>query len=81
MAGNGETQAGPAIIARGRRFGLRKCLEQAARLFRSHTDSAVGDRKTDHIAVRSGNALGRQRNAAVLGEFAGIAEKIKQALA
>src|SRR6476619_1357367 len=47
LARDGEAEAGAAVLARGRRLGLRELLEQFSHLLGSHADAGVRHREFD----------------------------------
>ena len=69
MLGDRKTEPGAAIAPSGRGVGLAERLKQPAELFLAHADPGVGD---DERQLASGLPQ-FQRDAAVMGELAGIA--------
>src|SRR5262245_22701585 len=79
LAGDGKAQSGAAEFLRGRGLGLAELREQLAELLCRHADAGIGDRELDEVATVDDFA-GAQRDLALLGELAGIAQEVEQDL-
>ena len=76
-----EAEPGAAEAARGRGIRLRERLEQALAALLVDADAGIGDREAHRgAAAADRRRRGAHRDAAVLGEFQRIAEKIEQDL-
>ena len=81
-AGNGQPQPGAAEAAGGGDVGLLESLEQAGRFIAVHADAGVVHGKADDdLLVVFGMQAAAQDDAALFGEFDGIAQEIEQDLA
>ena len=74
-----KSEAGAAVLPGGRGIGLAEFLEQLRLLLRRHADAGVGHGDLDPI-VPVDHPPDPQRHLALLGELAGIAQKIEQDL-
>ena len=80
MPGDGEAETRSADTSSvGRGVRLAEGFEKAPELLGGHADPGVADPANWTIAVGP-VALDRKREAALLGEFAGIAQDVEQAL-
>src|SRR5438128_1539121 len=77
LAADGQAQPGPPELARRRGVRLRERPEQLAHLLRRHADARVADPEEHPVAPPDRLAAGGQRDGAVLGELAGVAQQVE----
>ena len=77
--GYGEAKAGAAIAPRGGSIGLVEIFEQPRLLLGRHADAGIGDRELDG-RESVGDLAHAQFHLALLGELAGVAQKVEQNL-
>ena len=79
-AGERETQAGSAELARGRRVCLRKGLEQSDDLLRTQPDAGIGHPKDDPFASVHHLPLDRNVHLAAVRELRRVRDEIEEPL-
>ncbi len=80
--GNGQSEAGAAVFARGRGIGLVERLEQALALLGRHADTGVLHPKMQfHIVFGLGDGFNTQHDLALLGELDRVIAQVDQNLA
>ena len=75
-----QAQAGAAIAARGGIIGLRESAKQFSDLLGRHADAGVLHAEDEPIRPVARLAAGGEGDDAVVGELAGVAQQVQQAL-
>jgi hypothetical protein len=77
LAGDGKAEPGSAVAFGGRRISLGEFLKQLCQLVSRHTNAGVSHGEFDPVALVD-YLSHSQRDLALLGELAGIAQQIEQ---
>src|SRR6516164_1467964 len=72
-----ESKPRAAVFARCRCIGLRELLEQPALLLRRHADAGIGNGERDPVALVFLPLPHIDGDAAALGKFVGVAQKVQ----
>ena len=81
LAGDGQPQAGAAVLARRGAIHLREALEDGGLPFRRDADAGILHREAHlHLLVRLFERFGADDNLALVGEFDRVADEVDQHL-
>ena len=78
---DGEPQPRPAVLTGNRDIGLREFLKKVSLLFGAYSNAGIANTQSNPILTSGAETVYLERNAAVIGKFAGIAQEVQQDLA